>query len=147
MATSSRAAQRGGIFKAFRAIGGEDRVWWIKTLRWILFIVVAGVLLGALTFFILYRTISIPDPNAEFQTQTTKVYFSDGTTELGSFAQQDRESIELDQVPAAMQASIIAAEDRTFYSNGGIDFKGIVRALRNNATSDTTQGASTITQQ
>lgn len=146
--TAKRTAKRGGVFKIFRAIGGEGRAWWVKTLRWFAFLAVAGFATGALAFFIIYRSIDIPDPNAEFQTQTTKVYFSDGTTELGEFAEQDRENIALDQVPASMQAAVIAAEDRSFYTNRGIDFKGIVRALRDNTTSGRiTGGASTITQQ
>ncbi|GAA1745694.1 transglycosylase domain-containing protein [Aeromicrobium alkaliterrae] len=146
--STSRTAKRGGIFKAFRAIGGEGRAWWVKTLRWFAFLGVLGFATSALAFFILYRSIDIPDPNAEFQTQTTKVYYSDGTTELGEFAEQDRENVALDQVPASMQAAIIAAEDRSFYTNRGIDFKGIVRALRDNTTSGRiTGGASTITQQ
>ncbi len=146
--TAKRTAKRGGLFKVFRAIGGEGRAWWVKTLRWFAFLAVAGFATGALAFFIVYRSIDIPDPNAEFQTQTTKVYFSDGTTELGEFAEQDRENVDLDQVPASMQAAVIAAEDRSFYTNRGIDFKGIIRALRDNTTSGRiTGGASTITQQ
>ena len=44
--------------------------------------------------------------------------------------------------------AVIAAEDRSFYSNKGIDPKGIVRAAWSNLHSNTgTQGASTITQQ
>ncbi|WP_229052802.1 transglycosylase domain-containing protein [Aeromicrobium sp. Leaf350] len=145
---TKRTAKRGGIFKAFRAIGGEGRAWWVKTLRWFAFLGVLGFAMSALAFFILYRSIDIPDPNEQFQTQTTKVYFSDGTTELGEFAEQDRENVNLDQVPASMQAAIIAAEDRSFYTNRGIDFRGIVRALRDNTTSGRiTGGASTITQQ
>ena len=146
--TAKRTTERGGIFKVFRSIGGEGRAWWVKTLRWFAFLAVAGFATGALAFFIVYRSIDIPDPNAEFQTQTTKVYFSDGTSELGEFAEQDRENVDLDQVPASMQAAVIAAEDRSFYTNRGIDFKGIVRALRDNTTSGRIEGgASTITQQ
>ena len=46
-----------------------------------------------------------------------------------------------------MQDAAIAAEDRTFYSNSGIDPKGILRAAFSNAQGNATQGASTITQQ
>ncbi len=100
------------------------------------------------TFFILYQSISIPSENAAFKTQTTKVYYSDGKHELGTFATQDRESISIDKIPASMQAAAIAAEDRSFYTNRGIDIKGIIRAARNNATSGQIQGGgSTITQQ
>jgi len=147
---SNRAA-RGGISNRLRSIAGGISgrgPWWTKTLRWIVFLGVAGVLAGALTFFILYRAIAIPDPNADFLTQTTKVYYSDGKHQIGTFANQDRESIPLSEIPASMQAAAIAAEDRSFYSNRGIDFKGILRAVRDNTTSGSIQGGgSTITQQ
>jgi membrane peptidoglycan carboxypeptidase len=148
-ARASRAKASGaGPLKAFAgAIGGHGQ-WWAKTLRWLVFLGVAGILAGAATFFVLYQTIDVPDANADFQTQTTKVYYSDGKHQLGTFATQDRESISIKEIPASMQAAAIAAEDRSFYTNRGIDLKGIIRAARNNATSGQIQGGgSTITQQ
>ncbi len=41
----------------------------------------------------------------------------------------------------------MAAEDRSFYENNGIDLKGIARTLFSNATTGSQGGASTITQQ
>ena len=150
MATSThRTKPRSGPQKPglFRRISG-DGPRWKQVLRWLLLLAVLGLLGGALLFFLLYRLIEIPDANADFQTQTTRVYYSDGKTELGEFAMQDRESIPLDEIPAVMQAAVIAAEDRTFYENRGIDIRGIVRAARDNATSgQITGGGSTITQQ
>jgi membrane peptidoglycan carboxypeptidase len=144
----SKTARRGGSFGALgRTIGGHGP-WFVKTLRWVAFLAVAGVLACALIFFILYRAISIPDANAAFQTETTKVFYSDGKHKIGEFAQQDRESVSIDEIPASMQAAAIAAEDRTFYTNRGIDLKGIIRAARDNTTSGSVQsGGSTITQQ
>ncbi len=128
-------------------IGGSGPIW-AKALRWIAFLAVAGILAGALVFFILYRAIAIPDPNAEFQTETTKVMYSDDKHQIGSFATQDRENVDLSQIPASMQAAAIAAEDRSFYTNRGIDLKGVVRAVRDNTTSGEIRGGgSTITQQ
>ena len=130
-----------------RKINGRNLPLWRSALRWLVFLGVAGIVAGALTFFALYKLIGIPNANADFQTQTTKVYYADGKTLIGTFATQDRENIGMDQIPASMQAAAVAAEDRTFYTNRGIDVKGIVRAARNNATSTSTEGASTITQQ
>jgi len=144
------AAKRGvlaGLGGFGRKIGGAGP-WWVKTIRWIAFVFVAGILTGALSFFILYRAIEIPDANADFQTQTTQVYYSDGKHKIGEFALQDRESVSIDEIPASMQSAAIAAEDRTFYTNRGIDLKGIIRAVRDNTTSGEIQGGgSTITQQ
>ena len=151
--TKTRAASRksgstpGRFRRTLTRIGGRGP-WWTKLLRWILFLAVLGALVLALTFFVLYKAIAIPSPNADFETQTTKVYYSDGKSLIGTFAMQDRESIPLKDVPESMRAAVIAAEDRTFYENRGIDLKGIIRAARDNATTgQVTAGGSTITQQ
>ena len=111
---------------------------------------IAG-LVGALVlvsmFYIAYRATDIPNPNTAFQAQTTKVFYSGGKQEIGRFATQNRESIPLADVPKVMQGAVVAAEDRTFWTNKGIDPKGIIRAAFSNAKGGATQGASTITQQ
>ena len=130
-----------------RRISGTGPTWQ-KSLRWTAAVSVSGTVLAAVTFFALYQFIDIPDANADFKTQTTNVYYSDGKHRLGTFATQDRENVTLDEVSKPMQAAVIAAEDRTFYSNRGIDIRGIIRAARNNAQSRAiTGGGSTITQQ
>ncbi|NYG54144.1 transglycosylase domain-containing protein [Nocardioides perillae] len=104
-------------------------------------------LLGAATFVVLYQAIEIPDPNEDFQTQTTFVYYADGERELGQFAEQNRDSIPLSEMPQNIQDAVVAAENQTFWTDQGIDPKGIVRAAFNNAQGGAVQGASTITQQ
>ena len=71
-----------------------------RILRWALLAVLALFLLGCAAFAVGYFTTDIPDPNEDFQAQTTFVYYADGKTELGRFATQDRQSIPLDDVPA-----------------------------------------------
>lgn len=148
---TTKSAKRGGPLAPFAAFGRKISgrgPWWVRTIRWFAFLAVAGILAASLSFFILYRAISIPDANADFQTQTTQVYYSDGKHKIGEFALQDRESVSIEEIPASMQAAAIAAEDRTFYTNRGIDLKGILRAVRDNTTSGEIQGGgSTITQQ
>ena len=98
-------------------------------------------------FVLLYRAIDIPDPNADFETKTSFVYYADGKTEVGSFATQNRDSIPLDEMPQDIKDAVVAAENRTFWTDNGIDPKGILRAVFNNAPGNAQQGASTITQQ
>ncbi|RNM12568.1 transglycosylase domain-containing protein [Nocardioides pocheonensis] len=106
-----------------------------------------GALVLSAMFYIAYRATDIPDPNQAFQAQTTNVYYAGGKTKIGRFATQNRESIPLADVPKVMQDAAVAAEDRTFWTNKGIDPKGIIRAAFSNAKGGATQGASTITQQ
>ncbi|MTB89469.1 penicillin-binding protein [Aeromicrobium senzhongii] len=147
MAKTRAKNKQGVLGRVSRRIGGTGSLP-VRVLRWLLFLMVAGFIAGALVFAVLYATIKIPDPNADFQTETTNVYYSDGKTKIGSFATQNRERLEYDEIPEVMRDAVVAAEDRTFWENRGIDLRGIVRAARNNATSGSiTGGGSTITQQ
>ncbi|WP_158998304.1 transglycosylase domain-containing protein [Pigmentibacter ruber] len=84
----------------------------------------------------------------EILSKETVLYYADGQSQLGSlFGQEHRIYVNIDQIPQAMKDSIVAAEDEDFYTNIGIDPKGIVRAAIHNIIFKTRQGASTITQQ
>ena len=114
---------------------------------WLVVAGLVGVLVMAGAFVYAYKTIDIPDPNEDFQTQTSFVYYNDGKTELGTYAIQNRDAIPLKEMPQKMQDAVVAAENQTFWTDKGIDPKGILRAAFSNASGNSTQGASTITQQ
>jgi len=61
---------------------------------------------------------------------------------------QDRQLINLDELPQDFVAALLVTEDRNFYQHWGISLKGIARALwQNISDGEMTQGGSTITQQ
>jgi membrane peptidoglycan carboxypeptidase len=115
--------------------------------KWLLVAALAGSLLLAGGLVYLYKTTDIPDPNKDFRTQTSFVYYADGKTQLGQYATQNRDSIPLKEIPQKLQDAVIAAENQSFWTDKGIDPKGILRAAFSNARGNSTQGASTITQQ
>ncbi|MFL6140036.1 MAG: transglycosylase domain-containing protein [Frankiaceae bacterium] len=79
--------------------------------------------------------------------QRTQILAADGTP-LATFYYENREVVPLTKVPTTAQRAIIAIEDSRFYSDRGIDIKGILRAAVTNAGSgDVRQGGSTLTQQ
>src|SRR5688572_18910528 len=79
---------------------------------------------------------------------TTHIYDRTGEHLLYTLADERRELISIDAVPKRMQDATIAIEDKTFWSNPGIDVGGIMRAVQaNTASGRITQGGSTITQQ
>jgi penicillin-binding protein 1C len=62
--------------------------------------------------------------------------------------------VSIDSIPQALKQATVATEDKTFYSNPGVDMRGILRALWIDAKAsiqkqqiDTPVGGSTITQQ
>lgn len=142
--SSTGAAKRG---RRPRKEGRQKKSWLRRTVKWVTIVVVVALVVGAGSLALLYRTTEIPDPNADFLTQTTRVLYADGESALGEFAVQDRESIPLTEMPQVLQDAVVAAEDQSFWTNQGIDPRGIVRAFWNNLRGGSTQGASTITQQ
>jgi membrane peptidoglycan carboxypeptidase len=121
--------------------------WALWILKWGVISAAALFLLLVVVLFIAYSRTKIPNPNKAFQTQTTFVYYSDGKSEAARFADQNRVSIPYSAMPTCMKQAVVAAENKTFWTDKGIDPKGILRALFNNAQGNSTQGASTITQQ
>ncbi len=75
------------------------------------------------------------------------IYASDGTTQIATFYAENRQPVTMDEISPNMVDAILAIEDERFYEHGGVDPRGVTRALVNNLTSDSQQGASTITQQ
>ncbi|MDF2742337.1 MAG: putative penicillin binding protein, partial [Actinomycetia bacterium] len=94
-----------------------------------------------------YASVRAPEPNAAFKTATTFVYYSDGKTELGSFAIQNRQPITLQQMPDSIKNAVISAENRSFWTDRGISVRGMARAAWLIMHGGTVQGGSTITQQ
>lgn len=120
---------------------------WRSWLQRILVVLIAFVLVCVGAFFVAYEATTIPDPNAAFQAQSTYVYYADGTTQIGTFATQNRQSVPLNEVAQPVQDAVVAAEDRSFWTNKGIDLKSIMRSVFNDAQGGATQGGSTITMQ
>jgi membrane peptidoglycan carboxypeptidase len=66
--------------------------------------------------------------------------------EIGRIFVQNRSVIPIDEVPEIFIKALLAGEDSRFMRHRGVDYIGVIRALKLNAQGKT-QGASTITQQ
>ncbi|MFA7349141.1 MAG: penicillin-binding protein 1A [Methylotenera sp.] len=75
-----------------------------------------------------------------------RVYSEDGYL-IGEFGEERRAYIKIEDVPKNMTDAVLAIEDRRFYQHSGVDVKGILRAIKNNVTGVSHEGASTITMQ
>lgn len=81
------------------------------------------------------------------QPASSQLFDAKGALLTTTDSEEDRLPVSLDKVPKHLQNAFLAAEDIRFYSHGGLDYKGIVRAVYVNITGGHLQGASTITQQ
>src|SRR2546421_3366182 len=80
----------------------------------------------------------------------TRVHASDGAL-VAEYARERRLYLPIQAIPKLVLNAFIAAEDKSFYEHGGLDFQGIARAglllVQNYGSGRRPQGASTITQQ
>ncbi len=127
---------------------GKKGLWrWLPSFRLLATACALMILAGVGFSFWLYASTDVPEESAVATAQTTRVYFADGKTEMGSFSDYNRTILPSEQIPQNIKDAVVASEDSTFYENRGISPKGIVRALINNIRGGARQGASTITQQ
>jgi len=105
-------------------------------------IMLTGLLVVVGTYY--STTVQLPENVAV--PQATRLLYSNGK-QMATIGTQTRYLVTLDQIPKIVRDAVVATEDDTFYTNVGVDFKGIARAFVNNVTGGDTQGASTITQQ
>ncbi|GAA3962482.1 transglycosylase domain-containing protein [Actinomadura viridis] len=108
--------------------------------------------LGFLGFLALigvaYAQTPVPaKPGNSDVTKTAAIfYYADGKREIGRLG-KNREMVTLDKVPKHVQEAVIAAENRSFWTDSGFSPKGLSRAVWVNVSGGSTQGGSTITQQ
>jgi len=119
-----------------------------KLIRAGIFLAGFGFVAGATLFAFAWFTVSIPDPNAYVNSQSTIIQYSNGT-EIGRIGTQNRQILPLAKIPLKMRYAVMAAEDRNYYSNRAFSPTGIARAILNNLKSGSLngEGGSTITQQ
>ncbi|MBR5130031.1 MAG: penicillin-binding protein 1A [Alphaproteobacteria bacterium] len=81
---------------------------------------------------------------------TSRLYANDGSL-LAEYANEKRVFVPVENIPPLLRQAFISAEDKNFYTHGGIDMTGLVRAvivnIKNWGTGRRPVGASTITQQ
>ncbi len=77
----------------------------------------------------------------------TTLFGQDGTP-IAEFATERREIVPLDRVPQPLIDAFVSTEDRRFFTHGGLDLRGTLRAVfANLRAGQAVQGGSTITQQ
>jgi penicillin-binding protein 1A len=91
---------------------------------------------------------NLPEPKSSVPSQGTRIYDVNGN-EIAELRKFDLNiPIKQEDLPDIMKKATIAQEDRKFYEHGGIDPRGIARALwQDYRNKGAVQGGSTITQQ
>ncbi|WP_264199418.1 transglycosylase domain-containing protein [Pseudonocardia sp. ICBG601] len=105
------------------------------------------VLLPLLLLGLGWLLFPIPSTDDAVQNQIATVSYADGGQLARLVPEQgNRIKVGMDAIPVHVREAVLAAEDRSFYSNPGFDFTGILRAMVAQLTGGV-GGGSTITQQ
>ncbi|MCQ4210375.1 transglycosylase domain-containing protein [Streptomyces longispororuber] len=104
------------------------------------------VLLCMGAFVVLYLLIDVPEGNPEAELQSNIYKYSDGRV-MARTGEVNREIVDLSEISPEVQHTFVAAENKTFYNDKGVDLKGTARGVLNTVTGKGKQGGSTITQQ
>ncbi|GAA2568179.1 transglycosylase domain-containing protein [Pseudonocardia hydrocarbonoxydans] len=143
------ARLRGGGSQHRRpATPAERRIRRLRLVRNAALAGLAAVLLGPLVAFGLgWLFFSVPTPTDSVTNQVALVSYADGSQLTRLVPEEgNRVAVEIEDVPPHVRDAVLAAEDRTFYSNPGFDLTGILRAVWNQLQGGS-GGGSTITQQ
>ncbi|AZI38000.1 putative penicillin binding protein 1A [Caenibius tardaugens NBRC 16725] len=136
----------------------EGALSWAKTqwrdsrlFRWIAIAAAAFVVLWALVWFALARDLPDAEMLLDYQPPLpTMVRGIDGEI-VDSYARERRVQLQFVDFPRPMINAFLAAEDKTFWTHGGIDYTGFVGAVFDYVTKlgsgQRAKGGSTITQQ
>jgi membrane peptidoglycan carboxypeptidase len=130
--------------------GSWWRHWtWRKALGVLLGFIGAIIVLLVVAVAYIYNKTPVPaEQMALSMSAQSVVYADDGHTVIGRFGSTDRQVVSYQQIPTQIIDSVLSAEDRNFFNEGGVSPTSILRA----AWEDTLgggnfQGGSTITQQ
>ncbi|MCX4845551.1 transglycosylase domain-containing protein [Streptomyces sp. NBC_00893] len=139
----ARRAQRRGARRAAKSGGIRRLFTWKKMLG--AFFGLCLLVMGA--FVALYMYVDIPKANALAERQSNVYQYSDGTLLTRTGQGVNRQIVDLAEVPKEVQHTFVAAENKSFYDDKGVDLKGTARGLINTLSGKGKQGGSTITQQ
>ncbi|GGZ21914.1 penicillin-binding protein [Streptomyces poonensis] len=127
--------------------GRTDWRRWLPSWRQWLGGSLAGVGFTGLFLVVAYAATDIPDNLNSYATQQDNVYFWADGTPMARTGWVQRQAMPLKDIPEDVRWAVLAAENASFYSDPGISFSGITRALLRTVGQGDTQGGSTITQQ
>jgi len=121
--------------------------WWHFVILFALVSGMAVTALIALSVTLIYPTLPSLEKVTDYNPiQPLRIYSADQYL-ISEFGEERRAFTLIDKIPQQMKDAVLAIEDRRFYRHGGVDMKGIIRAIRNNLIGRSHEGASTITMQ
>ncbi|GHC66753.1 transglycosylase domain-containing protein [Streptomyces cinnamoneus] len=106
-----------------------------------------AIALGMGAFYALYLYVDVPGKGNEAAKAQSNVYKNQKGEIIARLGEVNREEVPLTKVPQDVQRAVVAAENKNFWTDPGVDLKGTARGILNTVMGRGKQGGSTITQQ
>jgi penicillin-binding protein 1A len=144
-----RRPPRGRFWRRRRGPRTKPRV---RKLRLMLILIGLGALAVVSTVFGMMMAVASDLPQIEnrqvYRAAANSYVYDDHWHLIGQFAPPNHEAIDtFQQISPWMRRAIVSVEDRRFWTDPGVDLRGIARAVLADVTGGSRQGASTIAQQ
>jgi penicillin-binding protein 1A len=139
------AAVLGGVLGAFKWLW---RRWWGKV---ILVLLASPFVLYALLWVLFARDLPSAESLLHYEPALPSYVRDINGEPVQSFARERRVQLAYNEFPARLINAFLAAEDRTFFDHGGLDYPGLLGAVwdyvAKTGSGERARGGSTITQQ
>lgn len=122
--------------------------WVHRWFRWPIYALGGLVLLWSLIWILFARDLPSVDQLRDYEPPLPTIVRDASGMPVHSYARERRVQLAYNEYPQLLVRAFLAAEDKTFFEHGGLDYPGLVRAAWDGLTSgETPRGTSTITQQ
>lgn len=124
-----------------------------RLVRWFLILLLLAIVAASAAAAWLYSSVSAQLPDVEnlrnIPLQEPMYVYDRDQQLMAVFGEARRKPVAMSDVPERLKHAFLATEDARFYEHGGVDYKGIARAIWLIATTSDKRvpGGSTITQQ
>ncbi|NJM49930.1 MAG: penicillin-binding protein [Sphingomonadales bacterium] len=139
-------------YKLTREVGGLweklQKMWRRRWFRLLSYLTAAGLFFLFILWILVIRNLPDAEQLVEYQSPLPTVVRDINGMPYHSYARENRVQLDYADFPPLLIRAYLAAEDKTFFQHGGLDYPGIISAALGNLTRDGRPvGASTITQQ
>ncbi len=145
------------------------KIWWSKFITWrkarlvryrglIWYKKIANIIITSIVLFLIYLFIvdinflwlfgkspSLSSISNPYQSEASEIITTDGKV-IGKYFNENRTPVKYEEISPILIKTLISTEDERFYKHFGIDFEGVIAAIKD-MTKGKSRGASTITQQ
>ncbi len=138
-----------GVYAIFRDFFARN--WPRRRFRWLTYGCMAMLVALLAMWIVIVRNLPDAERLLNYQPPLPTIVRDVSGMPTHSFARERRVQLEYDEYPPLLVRAFLAAEDRTFFEHGGVDYPGVFGALLDYisklGSGERARGGSTITQQ